>query len=134
LAALALDTLSTHPVAGELDLVLVDDAYMRHLNAAYRGKDRTTDVLSFDLRSEDGDLRAIRQEVAGEIYISLPQAQTQACQQQVPLLAELGRLLVHGLLHLAGFDHDAPAMLRIMVRETDRLLERAGLLDDAPNP
>ena len=109
----------TLPVA--VQLVLVNDDYMSDLNTTYRSKEGTTDVLSFDL----GDIPG--QDSSGEVYISLPQAQRQAAALGVPPLVELARLLVHGLLHLAGWVHDTPEQLAAMERETDHFLTTASL-------
>ena len=90
---------------------------MSHLNTAYRKKNGTTDVLSFSLGSTPNGA------TFGEIYISLPQARHQAVKHGVPDLEELARLLVHGLLHLAGWVHDTPEQLTAMERETETFLD-----------
>ena len=110
-----------HALPNEVQLVLIDDDYMSDLNTTYRSKEGTTDVLSFDLGAIPG------QDSSGEVYISLPQAQRQAAALSVPPLVELARLLVHGLLHLAGWVHDTPEQLVAMERETDRFLTTASL-------
>ena len=110
-----------HALPDAVQLVLVDDDYMSDLNTTYRSKEGTTDVLSFDL----GTIPS--QDSSGEVYISLPQAQRQAAALSVPPLEELARLLVHGLLHLAGWTHDTPEQLAAMERETDRFLTTASL-------
>ena len=116
-----------HPVEGPVQLILIGDAYMQNLNATYRGKDHTTDVLSFSLEVQDSDVPDL-DAVGGEIYISLERTRVQAAQQAVTLVEELARLLVHGLLHLAGYDHDTPEKLHLMEQKTDILLQDAGLL------
>lgn len=126
LEALAQAVAAAHPLGGTVHLIIADDRRLRQLNAAYRRKDRATDVLSFDL-SQGAEIPGAPQ-LRGEIYISLARAQAQAAEQQVPLLAELARLLVHGLLHLAGCDHGTPAGLHFMERQTDQFLQEAGLL------
>ena len=110
-----------HALPDAVQLVLIDDDYMSDLNTAYRSKEGTTDVLSFDLGTIPD------QDSSGEVYISLPQAQRQAAALCVPPLVELTRLLVHGLLHLAGWVHDTPEQLAAMERETDRFLTTASL-------
>lgn len=112
-----------HALPDALQLVLIDDAYMSRLNTTYRSKEGTTDVLSFDLGSIPGQ----KSKSCGEVYISLPQAQRQAAALSVPPLAELARLLVHGLLHLAGWMHNTPEQLATMERETDQFLTLSGL-------
>ena len=110
-----------HALPDAVQLVLIDDEYMSTLNTTYRSKEGTTDVLSFDLGTIPG------QNSSGEVYISLPQAQRQAAALSVPPLVELARLLVHGLLHLAGWVHDTPEQLAAMERETNRFLTTASL-------
>jgi len=127
LALVGRAAIAAHPLGGAVQLVLVGDGRMRRLNAQYRGKDRTTDVLSFNL-DPGPEALAGALPLWGELYISMPRAQAQAKAQGVPLLSELARLLVHGLLHLAGYNHDTPAGLRFMEGETERLLEAKGLL------
>ena len=128
LEQLAGDITAVHPVVGgQVQLIFTDDAHMRHLNASFGGVDRTTDVLSFYLGpSACPDLPGV-DTVAGEIYISLERARLQASEQQVSTSQEVARLFVHGLLHLAGFDHDTPDKLAVMERETDRFLQAADL-------
>lgn len=112
-------TMAEFPPAGGVDVVFVDDTAIRELNVRYRGLDQPTDVLSFDL----GDASpAVTAAPAGEVYISVDRAQLQATELGVPLLEELGRLMVHGLLHLAGRDHPTPAELERMEADTERLL------------
>lgn len=110
-----------HAVPDEVQLVLIDDTYMNHLNTAYLKKDGTTDVLSFSLGSTPGGASF------GEIYISLPQAKRQATALNASLLEELARLLVHGLLHLVGWIHDTPTQLETMERETETILDAVDL-------
>jgi rRNA maturation RNase YbeY len=86
-------------------IVLTDDAVLQRLNADYRGKDRVTDVLSFPADiddSEDG-------RYLGDIAISLERAAEQAPRFGTRFPGEVRRLVVHGLLHLCGYDHHAPA-------------------------
>ncbi len=75
---------------------------MKCLNARYRGVDKATDVLSFPM----GDEFSIEPALLGDIVISVPRAQRQSKDYCVPFYDELARLMIHGLLHLAGFDHE----------------------------
>jgi probable rRNA maturation factor len=90
--------------------VLADDREMIRLNRCYLGKNRTTDVLAFDLSDAPGV-------VDGEVYIGLEQARRQARDHRVPLYVEVARLAIHGVLHLAGYDdhrdHDRQLMHRL---------------------
>ena len=133
LGLVAAHVLAEHHLAGSVQLVIVDDDYMASLNKAYRGKTSTTDVLSFSFNDAEGE--SIPFEIAdgleksgGEIYISLRQADLQAEELGISVLEEMARLLTHGLLHLAGYEHDSERELLHMERETDRLLLSAGLL------
>lgn len=89
--------------ASELSLSLVDDAEIRRLNRAYRGKDRPTDVLSFSLR--EGEFGRVSSAL-GDVVISLETAKRQGREHGLTLGEEVNRLLVHGILHLAGYDHE----------------------------
>jgi probable rRNA maturation factor len=89
----------------EVSVLLVNDAAMRRLNHLYRGIDRTTDVLSFPLIGEKPEMPA-RHLSLGDIVISLPQAKRQAEEYGATFDRELARLLIHGLLHLLGHDHE----------------------------
>lgn len=128
LARVGRAAIAAHPLGGLVQLVLTGDRQLRRLNARYRGKDRSTDVLSFNLDPGPETQLGSTAPMWGEIYISMARARAQAEEQQVPLLTEVARLLVHGLLHLAGHDHDTAAGLHFMEGETERLLEAAGLL------
>jgi rRNA maturation RNase YbeY len=91
----------------ELSLVVVGDAEMRRLNCAHRGIDRTTDVLSFPL---DGRRQPrARPWLLGDVVISAGEVRRQARAEGVPTVVVAERLLVHGLLHLVGYDHERSA-------------------------
>lgn len=121
-----LDAVSTrHDLSDSVMLIITNDEHMRSLNAHYRDKDRTTDVLSFDLGAPTG---AVSESLSKEIYISLEQAYRQADEQGASHSEELARLLVHGLLHLAGWDHETPKKLEHMESETDDILRALGFL------
>ncbi len=108
----------------ELSVLLTDDRRMRELNRDYRGQDRPTDVLSFSqLEGEGGGLCP---ELLGDVVISLTTARRQARERGVPLAEELRALLVHGVLHLAGYEHEGvePGRARRMRAEAARLLAR----------
>ena len=90
--------------SAEVSVLLVGDRAMRTLNRRYRGKDRTTDVLSFPMR--EGGFPRVRQELLGDIVLCVPVAVRQARSAGVKLREEIDRLLAHGLLHLLGYDHE----------------------------
>jgi probable rRNA maturation factor len=88
------------PDAGSFGVRFVGDRAMRALNRTYRGLDRSTDVLSF----EGGASPEGRH--LGDVVISVPAARRQAAAQGHPLAVELRLLLLHGLLHCLGHDHE----------------------------
>ncbi len=88
----------------ELSVLFTGDRAMRSLNRRYRGVDHATDVLSFSQR--EGQFAEIRRDILGDIVISVPTAARQARERNHSLGQEIERLLVHGLLHLLGFDHE----------------------------
>lgn len=84
-------------------VAFVSDRKMRKLNNEFRAKDKTTDVLSFPFEADEFDLE---QDFLGDIVISLEQAQRQAFENDLPLDAEIKQLILHGVLHLCGYDHE----------------------------
>lgn len=84
-------------------IVFIDDERMHELNKNYRGIDRTTDVLSFAFEDNNKICYNIRQ--LGEIYVSIPKMKAQAKEYGHSQKRELAFLVVHGLLHLLGYDH-----------------------------
>jgi probable rRNA maturation factor len=96
---------------------------MRSLNRTWRNKDRTTDVLSFPLR--EGRFLHIQPDMLGDIVISVPAAARQADEAGHSLTVELERLLVHGLVHLLGYDHEQGIReARGMKRKERQLLKK----------
>lgn len=85
---------------GELSVLLADDKQLRQLNKQFRGKNTPTDVLSFPAPEEMSGL-------AGDLAISIDTAAKQAAEFGHSLNDELRILLLHGVLHLAGYDHEA---------------------------
>lgn len=86
---------------GEVDVLLAGDATLKRLNREYRGKNKATDVLSFPAPDEMAGERA------GDLAISLDTAARQAEEHGHTLRDEVRVLLLHGLLHLSGMDHEA---------------------------
>lgn len=85
---------------GEVTVLLADDLRIKALNRAFRGKNKATDVLSFPA-AENGE------GVAGDLAISVETAARQAEEHGHSLETELRVLMLHGMLHLAGYDHEA---------------------------
>ena len=95
----------------ELSLLFVNDLRMRRLNAQYRGVDSVTDVLSFPLYDRAKDIPSEndaggRAPLLGDVVINPQRAALQAHKYGWTLDEELIRLMVHGILHLIGFDHE----------------------------
>ncbi len=109
-------------LAGEVHVLLAGDATLRRLNRTYRGKNKATDVLSFPA-SDAGDGNGVG--VAGDLAISLETAARQAARFGHSLRDEVRVLLLHGVLHLAGFDHEKDAG-KMAVREAE-LRQELGL-------
>jgi rRNA maturation RNase YbeY len=110
----------------ELSVELVGDGRMRRLNRLYRGKDRTTDVLAFPMRESDNPCRM----VLGDVVISVPTAVRQASEAGHPTEDEVAALLVHGVLHLCGYDHEKGAREAARMRRRERAVLKA--LGSAP--
>ena len=114
-----------------LSLSFVGDAAMRRINREHRAKDKTTDVLSFPFyepfrvpkRPTPGDPELL----IGDIVISVDVAKQQAAAYDATLDEEIERLLVHGIAHLLGHDHEEPAERARMLREERRLAGAIGL-------
>lgn len=131
----------------ELSLLLVSDAVIHGLNRTWRGKDRPTDVLSFAMleaagpggarpraiigerrpRPRGARLRGEPERLLGDVVISVDTARRQAAEYGHSLETEVDRLLVHGVLHLIGYDHErSAAEARRMFRKERVLLRGFG--------
>jgi len=108
----------------ELTILLTDDARLRELNRDYLGIDSPTDVLSFPASETDPETGA---RYLGDILISIPRARAQAKAARHPLESEVQLLVVHGVLHLLGYDHaDADEKARMWTTQAE-ILEGLGL-------
>ncbi|MGA1844298.1 MAG: rRNA maturation RNase YbeY [bacterium] len=87
----------------EVSILFVSDRYVRRLNKCYRGIDQPTDVLAFSMR--EGEWTDIQPQLLGDVVISVETAARQAKEVGHGLDRELTILLVHGILHLLGYDH-----------------------------
>jgi len=113
----------------EISLVFTDSEMVQRLNRDYRDVDETTDVLAFYMLTQkqandsfvlppDGIARL------GEVIISCPQAVKQAEEQGHSVKKELALLIIHGILHLLGYDHEKPEEERRMRDREEELLEK----------
>ena len=113
-------------LSGEVEVLLADDRALRRLNKGFRGKDKSTDVLSFPAPAEMSSFHA------GDLAISLETATRQAADFGHTLRDEVRILLLHGLLHLSGMDHETDrgemaareTALRRELRLPNTLIER----------
>lgn len=111
----------------ETTIVFVGDKKIRELNRTFRKKDYVTDVLSFayfnDIPNRLNPSYSTYE--LGDIVISAPQAKRQAVEQGLELKEEISRLLIHGLLHLLGYDHESSQKDAIKMKRIERrLIER----------
>lgn len=106
----------------EVSISLVDDPSIALLNRDYRGKEGPTDVLSFSLL--EGAHSGFRGSLLGEVVVSVETAARQARRRRRTLDDEVAHLVIHGLLHLLGYDHEEADEARVM-RGLERRLWRA---------
>ena len=88
----------------EISILLADDEKVRKLNKQYRGQDLATDVLSFPQNA--GDMEGMNRHLLGDVVISTVTAKRQSIEHGLSLEEEIVLLLIHGILHLLGLDHE----------------------------
>jgi probable rRNA maturation factor len=108
----------------DLGIVIGNDALLHRLNLKYRQVDSPTDVLSFPSGEVDPDTSEL---YLGDIVISLPQAELHASTEGHPLVDELQLLVVHGALHLLGYDHVDAKDKKMMQAAQDNILHQLEL-------
>lgn len=104
-----------------LSVGFIGDKRMRSINRDYRGKDTTTDVLAF--AAQEG-VSFLKNSELGDIFISIPKIITQAKRFKVSAKEECARMLIHGVLHLAGFDHIKKKDAEIMLPLQEALVKK----------
>ncbi len=114
LLSLARTVAKTEKLKETVAVVFCDDPWVRQLNKTHRGLDKVTDVLSFHYGESD---------LLGEVYVAIPQTQRQAPRWKNSFENELRRVVVHGLLHLAGFDHMTASDRKVMRQREDSYLK-----------
>ncbi|NCO23547.1 MAG: rRNA maturation RNase YbeY [Candidatus Infernicultor aquiphilus] len=108
----------------EISILFTDDKFIKSLNKKYRGINKSTDVLTFNL--EEGDLifpEVDKNKLLGDIVVSVETAQRQANNLNHNLEKELAILLIHGLLHLIGYDHEEDRDNKIMQVKENEILD-----------
>lgn len=112
-------------IVGAFSISFINDERMHEMNYKYRNIDRTTDVLSFALNDDE----TIKEEVSllGDIFISIPKMKEQAECYNHSEKRELSFLVIHGLLHLLGYDHMTKDEEKLMFDLQKEILEDAGI-------
>ncbi|MBN2160270.1 MAG: rRNA maturation RNase YbeY [Spirochaetes bacterium] len=110
-----------------ISIIISDDNYIRTINKEFRGHDEPTDVISFSNRENPFPSLDAEQEEIGDIYISIERASRQSRECHVTLPEEVKRLVIHGMLHLLGYDHE-----RSDEDEELMLQKEEELFDDIP--
>jgi probable rRNA maturation factor len=105
----------------DVAIVLMNNAEIRKLNRAYRGKDKPTDVLSFSMK--EGEFADMASNMLGDIVVSIEMAAKQAAEKRHSLQYEVSFLVAHGLLHLMGYDHENDADENAMNAKTDAIMK-----------
>jgi probable rRNA maturation factor len=111
------------PSDTHVTIVFTDDEQVHKLNLQFRGVDSTTDVLAFPVGQVDPDTNAL---YLGDVMISVPQARAGSKNNQTTISDELQLLVVHGVLHLLGFDHIEDDDRVTMQTAQDEILTRLG--------
>ena len=117
------------PLAGApliLGLVLTDDAEQRGLNRTYRGRDAATNVLSFAIADPAPPGSPV---LLGDVVLAFATIEREAAEQQKSLADHLQHLVVHGVLHLLGFDHQSPGEAAAMEAREVEILANLGVPD-----
>ena len=112
----------------ELAIVLADDTLLRSLNRAWRGRDAATNVLSFPASGEAPPAPGAPL-LLGDVVLGFETVAAEAAAQGKPLADHLAHLVVHGVLHLLGYDHEADAEAERMEALETRLLAGLGIAD-----
>jgi rRNA maturation RNase YbeY len=101
--------------AGEISIIFCTDAYLSEINIKYLKHNTLTDIITFDLSEQEGMIQ-------GDIYISIERAKENAKAFKVSLKAETSRLMVHGILHLAGYNDKTADEKKVMTSKEDYYL------------
>ena len=109
----------------ELGILLVNDRRMKNLNRLYRSINKTTDVLSFPIYRSMREIPGDRKSLLGDIVINLHAAKRQSFMYDLTFYDEVRRLLIHGFLHLLGYDHERNGYQEKRMREQERGLRDA---------
>ncbi|OOF45697.1 rRNA maturation RNase YbeY [Rodentibacter trehalosifermentans] len=109
----------------EMTVRIVDEAESHQLNLTYRGKDRPTNVLSFPFECPD----EVELPLLGDLVICRQVVEREACDQGKPLMAHWAHMVVHGSLHLLGYDHIDDEQAEEMESLETQIMQRLGFAD-----
>jgi len=112
-------------MAAEVSVVLGDNAFVRDLNSRYRGRDAATNVLAFPVGTAGEGLPTL----LGDVVVAYGTVAAEAAEQGKPIADHLSHLIVHGTLHLIGYDHDGDAEAAAMERLEIAALAALGIAD-----
>jgi probable rRNA maturation factor len=115
------------PARSELSVVFTDDAHIRALNAGWRGKDKSTNVLSFPAFPAGGG--GVLPPMLGDVVLASETVAAEAMNEGKPLADHLTHLIVHGVLHLIGYDHEIDAEAEMMEQAERRILASLAIPD-----
>jgi len=108
------------------NIIFVDNETIRKINKEYRNIDRETDVISFALEDNE-EIKFEFGRLLGDIYISIPKMKEQAKTYEHSQQRELSFLIIHGLLHLLGYDHMTEEEEKVMFKEQELILDGYGI-------
>jgi probable rRNA maturation factor len=114
---------------GEATILLTDDATMHRLNASFRGKDKPTNVLSFPAPPAPADISRAESLFLGDIALGYETCAAEALAEGKSFRDHLSHLVVHGLLHLMGYDHETEAQAVQMEGRERAVLALLGIAD-----
>jgi probable rRNA maturation factor len=100
---------------GALTYIFCSDNYLHQINVEYLDHDTLTDIITFDNADEDGTIE-------GDIFVSVERVKENALDLAIPFEDELHRVMIHGVLHLIGFDDSTPELKAAMRQEEDKCL------------
>ncbi|MFZ0613752.1 MAG: rRNA maturation RNase YbeY [Desulfobacterales bacterium] len=109
----------------ELSILFVDDADIAEMNRQYLNRPGPTNVISFPMR--EGEFADVSPELLGDVVISIDTAARESAAAQMTLETRVDELLVHGILHLFGYDHEKnSAAARVMAKKSAAMMEMLG--------
>ncbi len=128
-AQAAVSAVPKTPSKAELSVLLCGDANIRQLNRDYRASDAATNVLAFGNYDQAGPISDVRPVLIGDVVIAFETVAREAADQKKPLSHHVSHLLVHGVLHLLGYNHDEDTAAHVMEELERAILAGLGIPD-----